>query len=210
MIEIGDPVPNILRIAEKENVDLIVVGKKKKEGIETPFLGSRTLQIITRSTRPTLVSKYMVEFDWNGEKITRINKDKFKNPLIAVDWSEPSGKAMGLLLSIGGIAEKVYLCQIIGARALKKLSKAALQKMENESRERLDEACTRLHTAGIEAEQHLGAGKAAEEIVRISRAVGASMIIIGTTGKDRLHEIFLGSNSHRVAEMSELPTLLVP
>ncbi|MCL4492791.1 MAG: universal stress protein [Nitrospirae bacterium] len=57
---------------------------------------------------------------------------------------------------------------------------------------------------------HLSAGNDVREILSISREFGAGMIIMGTTGKDRLHELFLGSVSHRVAETSELPTLLVP
>ena len=37
-----------------------------------------------------------------------------------------------------------------------------------------------------------------------------SMIIMGTTGKDRFKEFWFGSVSHRVAEELELPVLLVP
>jgi nucleotide-binding universal stress UspA family protein len=36
------------------------------------------------------------------------------------------------------------------------------------------------------------------------------MIALGRTGKDWLSEYFLGGVSHRVAENSELPVLLVP
>ncbi len=210
VIEVGDPVPNILHAAERENVDLIVIGKKKKVGPELSFMGSRTLQIITRSKIPTLVSKYMVEFEWQGERVTRVNKEVFKRPLLAMDWSEPAERAMNLLMSLSGIIERADICNIIGVRIAKDLDKDALHIREQEHRERLEKDRETLRASGIEAELHLGAGKSYEEIIRISRAVDASMIIVGTTGKDRLHEIFLGSNSHKVAEFSELPTLLVP
>ena len=88
IVEVGDPVPNILSVAEKEQVNLIVVGRKKRKGPKS-FVGSHTLQLITRSKFPTLVSKYMVQFEYNGEKVTRVNDDIFKTPL-ASDWSEPS------------------------------------------------------------------------------------------------------------------------
>lgn len=210
IIEVGSPVPNILAASEREKVDLIMVGRKKKIGPETSFVGSNTLQLITRSKIPTLVSKYMVQFELNGESVTRTNKEIFKNPLIVTDWSGPSEKALELLISLKGVAEKAFVCHVIGVRISKGLDKSELYRIENESKERLQKYCERLKTAGIDAEPHLGAGKTTLEIIRISRETGASIIIMGTTGKDRLHELVMGSNSHRVAQMSELPTLLVP
>lgn len=210
IIEVGDPVPNILNIAEKERVDLIVVGKKKKTIYEKSFVGSHTLQIITRSKIPVLVSKYMVEFEWNGEIVTRTNVDIFKRPLLPTDWSEPSERALRLLLSFNGLIEKAFVCHVIDVKISKGRDKSELYRIEKESKERLDSYCEKLRSAGIAAEPHLGANRTLLEIIRISRDVKASMIVMGTTGKDRLRELWLGSVSHRIAEMSELPTLLVP
>ncbi len=210
IIEVGSPVPDILAAAENEKVDLIMVGRKKKISPESSFVGSHTLQLITRSKIPTLVSKYMVHFDSNGESVSRINKAIFHKPLLSSDWSHTSEKAMELLMSLGGVIEKAVVCHVIEVKISKGLDKSELQRIEKESKERLDAYCKKLQAAGIEAEAHLGAGKTALEIIRISREAEASMIIMGTTGKDRMHELILGSNSHRVAQMSELPTLLVP
>lgn len=210
IIEVGEPVPNILKISEKEKVNLIVIGKKKKVAHEGPFVGSNTLQIITRSKIPTLVSKYLVQFEREGESVTRTNDVIFKRPLLATDWSEPSERALELLISLKGLIEKIFVCHTIGVKISKSIDKTELHRLEKESKERLEKYCERLKSAGIAAEPHLGAGRTIMEIIRISRDVKASMIIMGTTGKDRLHDFFLGSVSHRAAGMSELPTLLVP
>ena len=210
VIEVGDPVPNILALAEKEKIDLIVVGKKKKTGPELSFVGSHTLQLITRSTVPILVSKHMVEYESSGEMVTRLNDKVFQRPLLATDWSEPSTRALELLSSLKNVVEAVSVCHVIGVKIAKNLDKSGLHLLEKESRERLARYCERLTAAGIPAEPHLGAGRSVLEIIRIARETHATMIMMGTTGKDRLHEFFLGSNSHRVAEASELPTLLVP
>jgi len=210
VIEVGSIVPGILSIAERERVDMLVVGRKKKVGLEMSFAGSHTLQLIMRSKIPTLVSKYMVEFQWNGETATRVNADIFRRPLLATDWSEPSIRTLEFLTNLKTLIEKVFICHIIGVKISKGLDKMELLRIEKESKERLKDYCKRLKSAGIPAEPHLGAGKILLEILRLSRDLHASMIIMGTTGKDRLHEIWLGSISHRVAEGSELPTLLVP
>jgi nucleotide-binding universal stress UspA family protein len=152
----------------------------------------------------------MVQFEYNGELVTRVNDDIFKRPLLATDWSEPSSRTLDVLKSLDGIIEKAYVCHIVGVKISKGLDKSELYRIEKESRDRLEDYCAKLKSVGIVAEPHLGAGRTSLEIIRISRELEASMIVMGTTGKDRLHEIFMGSNSHRVAEMSELPTLLVP
>jgi nucleotide-binding universal stress UspA family protein len=67
-----------------------------------------------------------------------------------------------------------------------------------------------LKRAGLRAEAYLAIGKTAVEIIRMSREYNATMIVMGRTGKDWFQEYWLGGVSHRVAENSELPVLLVP
>jgi len=209
-IEVGNPVPKLLRIAEEEKVDLIIAGRKKRTVLGKVYVGSHTLELVRRSTVPVLVSKYMVRFEWEGDLITRVNDRLFTAPLLATDWSEPSEKALGLVSSFKELADKVMVTHIIGVKISKGLDKSELNRIEKESKERLEEYCDRLKKDGINAEPHLFSGRSAHEIVRVAREHKASMIVMGTTGKDRFKEFWLGSVSHRVTESSELPVLLVP
>ena len=209
-IEVGNPIPKLLRVAEEEKVDLIIAGRKKRTMLGKVYVGSHTLELIRRCTVPVLVSKYMVRFEWEGEQITRVNDRLFTAPLLATDWSEPSEKALRLVSSFKELADKVMVTHIIGVKISKGLDKSELNRIEKESKERLEEYCDRLRKDGINAEPHLFSGQSAPEIIRVAREHKASMIIMGTTGKDRFKEFWLGSVSHRVTESSELPVLLVP
>jgi len=210
VIEVGKPIANILRISKRENVDLIVAGRKKRTTLEKVYIGSATLELIRRSTVPVLVSKYMVQFEWQGEMITKVNDHIFKSPLLATDWSDPSEKGLKMLSSLKGLADRVLVGHVIGVKISKGRSKAELDRIEKESKERLDDYCKRLSDERMNAESHLFSGRSAPEIMRMAREHKASMIVMGTTGKDRLKAFWLGSVSHRVAETSELPVLLVP
>jgi nucleotide-binding universal stress UspA family protein len=210
VIEVGKPIANILRISKRENVDLIVAGRKKRTTLEKVYIGSATLELIRRSTVPVLVSKYMVQFEWEGEMITKVNDHIFKSPLLATDWSDPSEKGLKMLSSLKGLADKVLVGHVIGVKISKGRTKAELDRIEKESKERLDDYCKRLSDERMNAEPHLFSGRSAPEIMRMAREHKASMIVMGTTGKDRLKAFWLGSVSHRVAETSELPVLLVP
>lgn len=209
-IEVGNPIPQLYRIAEEEKVDLIIAGRKKRTALEKVYVGSHTLDLIRRSKVPVLISKYMVRFEWEGELITRVNDHIFTKPLFATDWSKPSENALKLVSSFKGLADKVMVTHIIGVKISKNLDKSELRRIERESKERLGNYCDTLKKAGLKAEPHLFSGRSSAEIIRIAREHKATMIVMGTTGKDRIREFWLGSVSHRVAEASELPVLLVP
>ncbi len=115
-----------------------------------------------------------------------------------------------MLSSLKGLADKVLVGHVIGVKISKGRTKAELDRIEKESKERLDDYCKRLSDERMNAEPHLFSGRSAPEIMRMAREHKASMIVMGTTGKDRLKAFWLGSVSHRVAETSELPVLLVP
>ncbi|MDP2992792.1 MAG: universal stress protein [Deltaproteobacteria bacterium] len=210
-IEVGDPVPKLVRIAEKEKANLIVAGRKKRTALEKVYVGSHTLDLLRRSIAiPVLISKYMVYYDREGESVRRINEHPFKKPLLATDWSKPSANALDFIISLKGAVDKVDVAHVIGVKISKSLDKSELNRIERESKERLGKYCATLMKAGIEADPHLTAGRTESEIIRLSRELNSTMIVQGTTGKDRVKEFFVGSVSHRIAEVSELPTLLVP
>jgi len=84
------------------------------------------------------------------------------------------------------------------------------QRIEAESREHLHQLCEILEQVGLPCEPHLAAGDKLSEVLRLSGELNSTMIILGTTGKDRLRAFFKGSLSQEVAEASDLPTLLIP
>lgn len=209
-IETGNPNARILSIAEEEDVDLNVTGKKKRSTFEKVYVGEHILDLLRRSPVPILMGKYLSRYEDEGEVFTRVNDHPYDRPLLATDWSEPSEHALELLSSFQGLARKVLVTHIVGAKLSKGLESEALDILEKESRKRLDDYCRRLKDAGVDAEPLLSTGKTAAEIVRLSRSYNATMIVMGRTGKDWFQQYWLGGVSHRVAETSELPVLLVP
>ncbi len=209
-VEIGIPNAKILSIAEEEGVDLIVAGRKKRSTFEKVYVGSHILDILRRSPLPVLMSKYMVQFEWQEETLTRVNDHIYKRPMLASDWSEPSANALNALISMKGVVEKILVTHVIGAKISKGLDGSGLKELEEESKKRLQAYSRKAEEAGIEVEAHLGVGKTATEILQMSRDYKASMIVMGRTGKDWFQQYWLGGVSHRIAETSELPVMLVP
>lgn len=209
-VEVGAPNAKILEMAEAENVDLIVVGRKKRTALEKVYVGSHILDILRRSKVPVLMSKYMVQYEWQGEPLMRTNDQIWKQPLLASDWSGPSGRALDATLGLKGLVEKIIVTHVLGARRIKNLEPSAIKRLETESVSRLQSYCQEIDEAGIKSEYHLTMGRTVEEIIKMSRDYGATMIVMGRTGKDWFQEYWLGGVSHQIAELSELPVLLIP
>jgi nucleotide-binding universal stress UspA family protein len=209
-IEVGAPNAEILSIAEKEDVDLIVIGRKKRTLLEKVYVGSHIMDILRRSTVPVLMSKYMVQFEWENEQLTRTNDHIFERPMLATDWSQPSENARQCMSALKGLAETILVVHVIDAKLSKGMDRDSLGIIEKESQSRLQNYCQKIEQSGMRAEHHLSAGKTVQELIRLSRDHKASMIVMGKTGKDWFHEYWLGGVSHQTAELSELPVLLVP
>jgi nucleotide-binding universal stress UspA family protein len=209
-IEVGAPNAEILSIAEEEGVDLIVIGRKKRTLMEKVYVGSHIMDILRRSTVPVLMSKYMVQFEWEDEQLTRTNEHIFNRPMLATDWSQPSENAMQSMSALKGLAQTILVVHVIDAKLTKGMDSDKRSRIEMESKSRLQNYCRTIEQFGMRAEHHLSAGKTVQELVRLSRDHRASMIVMGKTGKDWFQEYWLGGVSHQIAELSELPVLLIP
>ncbi len=209
-IEVGMPNAIILSIAEKEKVDIIVAGSKKRTLLEKVYVGTHLLDLTRRSPVPILMNKYIAEYEQDGKIITRVNEHIFNRPMLATDWSCPSSNALDALISLKGLATKVIVAHNIGLKITKAMSPAQFQEIKKESRKRLNEYRHRLTDAGLYVETSLTSGRTVPELIKVSRKHNASMIVMGRTGKDWLSQYWLGGVSHRVAEISELPVLLIP
>ena len=209
-IEVGTTNAAILEMAKAEKADLIVVGRKKRSVLEKVYVGTHVLDILRRSEVPVLMSKYMVQYEWQGELLVRTNDQIWKRPLLASDWSEPSRRALNATLALKGMAEKILVTHVLGSRRIKNLELPAVKRLEDESLKRLQSYCREIDDAGMLSEYHLAVGRTVEEIIKLSREHGATMIVVGRTGKDWFHEYWLGGVSHQIAELSELPVLLIP
>jgi len=209
-IEVGMPNAVILSIAEKEKVDIIVAGSKKRSLLEKVYVGTHLLDLARRSPIPILMNKYLAEYEKDGEIITKVNEHIFDRPMLATDWSCPSENALEALISLKGLASKIIVAHNIGFKITKAMSPDQFKEIKKESRKRLEEYQNRLKDAGIDSETSLTSGRTVPELINVSRKNNASMIVMGRTGKDWLSQYWLGGISHRIAETSELPVLLIP
>ena len=202
-IVVGSLVAEVIKAAQKEEVDLIVIGRSHKGVLENLYSGSDVTELLRRSATPVLVYKHLSE--------TAISIEKpFERPLLAMDWSPASLKAVEYLKGLKNVVSEIRVMHVAGEKELKGSSAMAIQKTRKETRTRLTQICAEFEAEGIKAREHVYIGDPDEEIEKAARDCQASMIVLGSSAKTAWIEKWLGSTPRSIAEKSVYPTLLIP
>ena len=202
-IVVGTLVREVIKAAKTEEADLIVIGRSHKGMLEHLYSGSDVTELLRRTAIPVLVYKHLSE--------TAISIEKpFERPLLAVDWSPASLRAVEYLKGMGDAVSEVSVVHVASEKDLNGTSAMEVQKLRKETRQKLEEICDTIETAGIDARAHVYIGDPDEEIEKAARDCQASMIVLGSSAKSAWVEKWLGSTPQKYAEDSIYPTLLIP
>lgn len=202
-IVVGGLVPEVIKAAQKESADLIVIGRSHKGVLEHLYSGSDVTELLHRAWTPVLVYKHLSETAISVE-------EPFERPLVAIDWSPGSLRAVEYLKFLKDSVQEVNLVHVADEKDLKGDSAMAIQKTRKETRDKLEEICGSFEAVGIKAREHLYIGDPDEEIEKAAKDCQASMIVLGSSAKTAWVERFLGSTPRKIAEESIYPTLLIP
>ena len=202
-IVIGSLVSEVIKAAQKEEADLIVIGRSHKGVLENLYSGSDVTELLRRAATPVLVYKHLSE--------TAISIAKpFERPLLAIDWSPAGMKAVAYLKELKDVVREISIVHVAGEKDLKGSSAMTIQKTRKEVRTKLEEICAIFEAEGIKAREHLYIGEAEEEIEKATRDCQSTMIVLGSSAKTAWVEKWLGSTPQTIAEKSVYPTLLIP
>jgi nucleotide-binding universal stress UspA family protein len=202
-IVVGSLVKQVITAVEKEDIDLIVVGYKKKGRMEQLYSSSDILEIIRRSQTPVLVYKYKPDDTLAIEK-------PFERPLLATDFSKISQNAIDYLKPMAPVIKKVTIVHVADPKSLKESSAMRIQKTRKNIRRKLDALCDLLIAEGIDASPAVYVGNPAKEIESAAKECNATMVIAGTSSNPSLKEKLVGSTPRYLAEKTSIPTLLIP
>ena len=202
-IVVGSMVSEVIKAAQKEETDLIVIGRPHKGVLEQLYAGSDVTELLRRAATPVLVYKHLSE--------TKIAIEKpFERPLLAMDWSPASLRAAEYLKVVKDIINEIHIVHVVSQKDLKGTSAMDIQGIRKKTRKKLEEICDMFEDGGVKADAHVYIGNAEQEIEKAAREHQTSMIVLGSSGKTAWAERWLGSTPQSIAEESIYPTLLIP
>ena len=202
-IVVGVLVPEVIKASRKEDADLIVIGRSHKGVLEHLYSGSDVIELLRRSWTPVLVYKHLSETAISVE-------EPFDRPLLAIDWSPSSLRAVEYLKALKDVVEEINLVHVVSEEDLNGASATAISKTSKEARKKLEKICKDFEVAGIRAKEHVHVGDPDDEIEKAAKDCQATLIVLGSSAKTAWVEKWLGSTPQKIAEESIYPTLIVP
>lgn len=196
--EEGEIYERIVDLAEAENCDLIVMGRKGLHRLERAFIGSVTARVIGHSRRDVLVVPVETKIGW-------------KNILLATDGSKYSeaaiDKAIDFAKSYRGRLKAVSVVDVPAeyyAEAPK-----AVEDLIKSAKGFVSIVKEKTGASNINTETFVGEGEAYKVITDLARMEKADVIIMGSHGRTGIKRLLMGSVTEGVIGHSPCPVLVV-
>lgn len=196
IVEYGKPVDKILKIAIKEDVNLIVMGVGNRTGKEKLKLGNNVEKLIRHSDIPV----------WGVKPDEDV---KITNILCPVDFSDPSRHALknAILFSkqfkaslrILGVVEPFYNSSPILKLDWEEENAYWLKQLENE----MEEFVKEFDLTEVNYKIDLQTGTIHKKILHTITKHKHDLLIMGTTGRSGLRRVLMGSVAEKV--IREIP-----
>jgi nucleotide-binding universal stress UspA family protein len=189
LVEDKDPAQTIIKEAEDEDFDLIVMGRSAGEEEKKPHLGSVTSKVARHGKTSILIAA---------------DDRQFRKILVPVDGSRASIKAASyarlLASKIGAGLTLMHVQESTLARIRPKLSEQIGRKVLSDVAERLKD---------VKPEQRLEKGDVGKVIVETADKENFGLIVIGNKGHGNVRRFLLGSVSDHVLHYANKAVMIV-
>ncbi|HHO48720.1 MAG TPA: universal stress protein [Desulfobacteraceae bacterium] len=197
-LEQGEPFERIVHVAGEENCDLIVMGRSGLSHLERELMGGVTARVIGHTDRNVIVVPEGVKLDWN-------------RLLVATDGSPNSAAALDHALAVArehdvGLAA---VSVVHTSEEMIALAPEHIQTLVERSRNHLQDVMQKGEKQGVRVETFVREGQPHEQITRLAREIGASLIIMGTHGRKGLSRLLMGSVTERTIGYASCPVLII-
>jgi nucleotide-binding universal stress UspA family protein len=198
----GNPADEIVKFADKNDIELIVTGTLGKTGFARFLLGGVAENVARYSRTPVLVVRGMT-------------MNNVTNILIATDGSKSADRAADLGIKFARqYGAKVYGVYVKNVTAYDTViideawCTEALQEYDKEAHRATSSVVDKAKFAGLSAEASILKGVEADEVLHFADKHDVDMIVVGSHGRSGLERFALGSVSEKVVRHAKVPVLV--
>lgn len=197
-LEQGEPFERIVRVADEENCDLIVMGRSGLSHLERELMGGVTARVIGHTDRNVIVVPESVRLDWS-------------RLLVATDGSANSASAVSHAIAVAREnGSRLSAVSVIHTNEeMIALAPEHISTLAERSRNYLDEVVRLAEQNGVGVDTFFREGQPHEQITRLAGEIGASMIVMGTHGRKGLSRLLMGSVTERTIGYAFCPVIII-
>lgn len=196
--EEGKTYERIVDLAEAENCDLIVLGRRGLRRFEKALMGSVTARVIGYSHRDVLVVPRDTTIGWqrilvatDGSRFSKIAVER------AIDFAKSYGGELRVI-SIVDVPPEFY------AEAPN-----AVDDMIDKAKGYVKDIRTHSESAGVKSAGFVGEGEAYQIITDTAKKENVNVIVMGSHGRTGLKRLLMGSVTEKVIGHAPCPVLVV-
>ena len=193
----GEPFESIVDVADDENCDVIIMGRKGKTKLERELMGSVTKRVIGNTTKEVLVFPDSSKLGW-GRILLCVDSSVYSES--AFKYALQLGKDYNSALTIMSVVETN---DEFFANAPKAHEQIVLK-----TRDMLESYRNKAEAEGLTADTVLKEGIIYQEITQYAEEVNADVILMAPHSKKGIKKFLLGSVTERVIGLSTQPVLV--
>ena len=196
--EEDEPHKGIVGLAEAENHDLIVLGRKGLSRLERALMGSVTARVIGHSQRDVLIVPEDTKIGW-------------KSIFHSTDGSKYSeaatNKAIDFAKSYGGEIKAVSVVDV--TEEFMARAPGAVEDLVKKAREYVNNVKKKAEAQGVKTETFVREGEPYKVITNLAKENNCNIIVVGSYGRTGLRRLMMGSVTEKVIGHAPCPVLVV-
>lgn len=209
-----DTAESIIKAAQENMCDLIVMGTHGRKGLAHALLGSVAERVTRLATTPVLLvreNKHATTATWQRLLVAVDGSGASRKALkVADELAQKTSAELHLLHVIPDLPPPLFDPIGVGGVAASLSYENTLKELEHEARivmevskAEIDTQTTVFHTARAQRE------RITDTIVRYAKEHHCDLIVMGTHGRTGLNHLLLGSVAEGVAHTTPVPLLLI-
>ena len=194
----GEPYDKIVHIADDENCDLIIMGRRGTHHLERELVGSVTARVIGYTKKDVLVVP-------DNTMLTR------KNILLATDGSPSCETAVdrAIELASDNSASLTAVSVVYTNDEYLALAPGVVEELIGKAKDKLATIEQKGEEAGVVIDVAVKEGEAYEAITSLAQKNNVDLIVMGSHGRKGLQSILMGSVTERTIGYTACPVLVV-
>jgi len=191
IIATGNHFDQIIQLAKKRDVNLIIMGSGEKEGSEKPELGNTAKKVIRKSGKPVWIMK-------------RDMHSNIKRIICPIDFSEPSRRALNNAIHLArGFQAELTVMTVIAPLTNRPLGldvqlTSEQQMIAEEQTFRFDNFLKKFDFHDVKLLMVIYQGKPYQEILKRLHVHKNDLLIMGTAGRTGFNRLLKGSVTEKV------------
>jgi nucleotide-binding universal stress UspA family protein len=209
-VAVGEPAAEIVRSADRDDVDLLALATHGRSGVQRWLHGSVADAVLHTTTRPLLLLRPSLGAPPGAVERLIVPLDGSAIAEDALPTGRELARRLDVPLELLGVVEPVTL-----AFAGDPIAQTAfdyprmLAMLEEGTRAYLDAIAARERRDGLRVETTVRTGVAPDTIARVHAERPGSLLVIGSHGRTGWRAAVLGSVARRVVALSTGPVMVV-